>query len=373
MKLSCTRENLDQALSIVGGGIGKNINLPILQNILLRATEQKIEVVATDLDLAISVHVRGRVDVVGSFTVPAKMLTECVRLLSDEKIELEVKENELLVVCGKSSTKIKGTVADDFPVVPSVGGELGYVVSADLFKSSLSVVLPAVAKNDIRPELAGIYFGFNTYHPNTLTLAATDSYRLAEKQVELTQGGDVLPVIVPGHTAQELQRVVTLTAAPAGEMVRLVVGENQIAMRYGEVEVVSRVVEGKFPDYTQIIPREFKTTTECDVEKLTKEVRAAGLFTTGGVNAVALDFNVSEGTVGVSSTSNQTGEYVSEIPAEIQGEENSILLNHKYVLDGLTSLNKETVVIKMISGENPCIFAAKDDLSFLYIVMPVRQ
>jgi DNA polymerase-3 subunit beta len=137
--------------------------------------------------------------------------------------------------------------------------------------------------------------------------------------------------------------------------------------------MTSRLVDGQYPDYTQIIPKEFKTSALFSTSQLVKEIKAASLFTTSGVNAISLDLNSSENSIGVSSTSTQTGEYASEIAAEITGTENSILLNHRYVLDGLNNISTESTVLKIISGDSPCLLAPQNDDSYLYIVMPIRQ
>ncbi|MFA7654445.1 MAG: DNA polymerase III subunit beta [Candidatus Magasanikbacteria bacterium] len=374
MKFSCTKEKLAKTLALVVGVAGKNINLPILGNILIKADTQKVEIITTNLELAVVASLRSKTEEAGSFTVPARTLMDFVNLLSDEKVDIELQDNELLVKCGKSSTKIKGTPADEFPIIPSLEDGKGFLIGVEDLKQGLGQVLPAVAKNDIRPELAGLYVGFNTENQPGLIMAATDSYRLAEKKMKINQGAETIKVIIPGRTAQEMNHILTVAEADEAEKnVRILVGENQIALHYDSVQLVSRLVDGQYPDYTQIIPKEFKTTAFFSANQLIKEVKAASLFTTTGVNAVSLDLNTSENSIGVSSTSTQTGEYTSEIPAELTGEENSILLNHRYVLDGLNNIPQDTAVLKVINGDSPCLLASQGDDSYLYIVMPIRQ
>ena len=375
MKISCTKEKLSKALALVVGVAGKNVNLPILGNILIKADNQKTEIVATNLELAMVATLPAKIEESGSFTVPARTLADFINLLSDEKIDLELKENELSVVCGKSATKIKGTPAEEFPIIPATEEGKGYSLNTNDFKKGLSQVMPAVAKNDIRPELSGVYFGFNTEgNEGNLILAATDSYRLAEKKIKIAQGAEMVKIIVPGRTAQEITHALAgLADGEAEENTRLMLSDNQIVVRCGNSQIISRLVDGQYPDYTQIIPKEFKTTAEFATEKLNKEIKAASLFTTAGVNAVSLDLNASQGSVGVSSTSTQTGEYASEISADVTGEENSILLNHRYVLDGLNNIGTDVAQLKVISGDSPCLLQGKDAKDYLYIVMPIRQ
>jgi DNA polymerase-3 subunit beta len=373
MKFFCTKENLSKALGFVIGVAGKNLNLPILGNVLIRATEQRVEFMATNLELAITSNLRAKVEIPGVFTVPARTLTDFINLLSEEKVEISLKENELQVMCGRSSTKIKGSPADEFPVVPAVSEGQGYLVEIEAFQRGLGQVFQAASKNEIRPELAGVLFNFNE-EPGLLTMAATDSYRLAEKKIKLAQGEGGVRVIIPGRTAQEINHVLSLSKGVENEKnVRLLMTDNQIVVRCNDVELVSRLVDGQYPDYTQIIPKEFKTVADLSTAKITKEVKAASLFTAAGINAVNFDLDPVAGTVVVSSVSTQTGEYKSEIEAEIKGEKNNILLNHRYVLDGLNNMEGDNIEIKVINADSPCILAAKDDSSYVYIVMPIRQ
>jgi DNA polymerase III subunit beta len=373
MKLSCTKENLSQALAIVGGVTSKNVNLPILNNVLIRATDQKVELVATNLEQAIVVALRAKIDEAGSFTVPARTLQDYVNLLNTDKIDLELQENELLVKAGKSSTKIKGSSAEEYPIIPTMEDGEGYTLRAVDLQKGLAQVLPAVAKNDIRPELAGVFCGFCLDGSKELTMAATDSYRLAECKISVAQGGGERKLVLPSRTAQEIVHSLSIAGEEKEENVRILVNENQIMVSYGPTQITSRLVEGQYPDYTVIIPKEFKTTIELPVDRFSKEMKAAGLFTTTGVNAVTLTVRPVDGVVGITSTSTQTGEYTSEIEADVEGEENNVLLNNRYVLDGLNNISTLSVSLKLINGDSACILSPVGEGKYLYIVMPIRQ
>lgn len=372
MKFTCTKDNIVRALTLTGGLTSKSVTLPILTNVLLRADEQKVEVVATNLEQAIVVTVRAKVDAPGTFTVPARTLTDFVGLLPNEKIDFELVGGELLVACGKTSTKIKGVSAEEFPVLPTISTGSGFSVAVDQFALAINRVYPAVAKNEIRPELAGIFFGFNTRGPKTLTLAATDSYRLAEQVIDLEQGAEEMRVVVPGRTAQELARA--LTGTEEGEKsARLLINENQIVINYDSFQIISRLVPGQFPDYTQIIPQKFNTTVKVGTTALQKEMKASGLFTTSGVNAVAVTVDATSETLSLAALSQQTGEYASEVGAEVKGESVKILLNHRYVLDGLAHISSAETKIEIVAPESPCLFTGENETNFRYIVMPIRQ
>ncbi len=238
----------------------------------------------------------------------------------------------------------------------------------------MSSVLSSVAKNDIRPELSGIYCGFNVKNKKGLVLASTDSFRLAETFLPLMQGEDELSVILPGRMAQELSRILSAHASvDESERVLILISDNQIRIDCGSTRLLSRLVEGTYPDYTQIIPQQFKTTALVSVQALVKEIKAAGLFTTMGVNAVKFVLKPSDESVHISSASTQSGEYVSELTGEIKGEENTIILSYRYILEGLNNISTDKVEIKMINGDSPCIITPEKDGNFLYIVMPIRQ
>lgn len=374
MKFICTKENLSYALDVVSSTASKHANLPILSNILVRAQESKVELITTNLEIAVKVNLRAKVESTGVFTVPAKTLSDFVHLLPEEQIEIELQENELTVNCGSSSTKIKGSPADEYPVVPEIEENHAYVLKAEEFKESLSQVVFAASKNEIRPELSGVYFGLFTERGEGLVMAATDSYRLAEKKMPVEQGKDEIKCIVPSRTVYEIIRLLTLAKSKQAEsQVRLWLSETQIAIRFDDFEITSRLIDGKYPDYIQIIPHDFKTTAVFSIPVMSNKIKAASLFTTTGVNAVVFDLNASQNTIGISSTSTQTGEHSSEMEVELKGEENSILLNHRYVLDGLQNISSEEAEFKVNSSEAPCLLHAKGDNNYLYIVMPIRQ
>lgn len=375
MLFTCTRENLTYTLDLVSPLASKHANLPILSNILLTVTEAGVEVSATNLEIAVKTHLRAKVEKTGSFTVPAKTLTDYVRLLTSEQVEISLLENELVITCGNSSTKIKGSTADEYPVIPTIEEEHPYSLGVDVFRSGLSKAVTAVAKNEIRPELSGIFFKFLSERYQGLIMAATDSYRLAEVKVPVTQGDDSdISCIVPGRVAFEINRLLQLGKSREGEEnVRLWVSDNQIGVRYDNFEMTSRLIDGNYPDYTQIIPDSFQTTASFSKDVMVNKIKAASLFAVSGVNAVSFDLNVSQNNIGVSSTSTQTGEHVSEVDAVLDGEENSILLNFRYVLDGLSHMESDDIQFYVNSADAPCMFTPKDNENFLYIVMPIRQ
>jgi DNA polymerase-3 subunit beta len=293
--------------------------------------------------------------------------------LAEEQVEIYLEEANLVIQSGSSSTKIKGMPTEDYPVMPDLDEKHPFVVTAPELRRGLESSMIAAARNEIRPELAGVYFGFNTSRYKGLVLAATDSYRLSEIKLPLTQGDDTIQVIVPLRAVLEIDRVLNSYKNTGGENnVRLWVGENQIALRFEDFEMTSRLVDGKYPDYTVIIPNSFKTTATLPVDAVKNKIKAAGLFTTTGTNAVLFDLKAGNQNLSISSMSSQTGEHTSIVDGVVRGEENSILLNHRYVLDGLQYIQGD-LDFNVNGQDSPCLLkqTGKDD--FLYIVMPIRK
>lgn len=372
MKFTGTKENISHVLGLVGGIAGRQTSLPILTNVLINVKETGVEIIGTNLEIAIKAHLRAKVEQTGSFTVPAKMLADYIYLLPDQQVTISLEGSELLIECGSSNTKIKGMPADEFPVIPDIIEDHAYAIDVHALKASLQKTVIAASKNEIRPELAGIACNMFSERFAGMVLASTDSYRLAEKKTPVAQGSDLVSCIIPARTAYEIIRLLGIGSAEEAH-VRLWISEDQIAIRYGNVEMTSRLVDGTYPDYTQIIPEEFKTVATVSVDELTKRIKAASLFTADGVNAVSFDLNAEQNTVGISSTSTQAGEHSAELDGELVGDENSILLNHKYVLDGLQQIGETNTQFCVNSADAPCMFRPSQSDEYVYIVMPIRQ
>lgn len=373
MKFTSTRENLANSLDLVSGVVSKNPNLPILKNILIKAKDSKIEITSTNLELTVKSTFRAKVEESGEFTVPAKTLNDYIHLLTDEKVNVELEGNEMLITCGSSSTKIKGEDPEEYPVIPEVEEVNSYSLLAEPFRKSLKNTLVAASSSDIRPELSGVHFSFFPDDHEGLVMAATDSYRLAQKKMSVAQGEDSMECIVPADTSQEITRLISSAQNQTGEsQVRISFNDNQLIVRYGNFELSSRLVEGQYPDYEQIIPDSFATKAVFPVDVIIQKIKAASLFTTTGVNSVTFDFDSEAKAIKVLSDSTQKGEHHDQIDVSMEGQDNSIVLNHSYVLDGLQNMSDE-VEFLMNSKDAPCMFKEKGQDDYRYIVMPIRE
>jgi len=371
MKIICLQENLNKGLSIVSHLASGNITLPILNNILLKIEKGVLTLTSTNLEIGIQTQIRGKVEKEGSFTVPAQILSNYINLLPKEQISLELVENELIIKSKNSKTKIKGISTEEFPLIPKIEKRDGYKVKINDFKQALQQVIFAAYQEESRPEISGILFNFNYPQSGKITLVATDSYRLAEKSLDLKEYSkkENVKIIVPKNTIQELLRILT----PEEDALEIYLSENQILFYYNETELISRLISGQYPDYQQIIPQNYKTKTIINIENFIKIVKGASLFSQSGINDVNLEILPKENKIIISSLNNQLGEYKSEVEGEIEGEENKIVFNYRYLLDGLLNINDNEVGLEIINDASPGILRPAEDKSYLYLIMPIKQ
>lgn len=376
MHLISTQENLKKALLITSHGTGKNINLPILSNILIKAKKGAIELISTNLEIGIIYQLRGKVEEEGEFTVDSKIITEYINLLPEENILLTTDNNEALQIeCLNYQTKIRGESAQEFPLIPNVDQNNYYYCQTEDLRQALNSVIFAASINDNRVELAGVLFNFED---NELTLAATDSYRLAEKKLSIKAKDDFVKqrIIVPARTIQELLRILSGYSnegleAGINEGVKIAVSDNQILFSVDSVELVSRLISGQYPDYKQIIPDKNQTMVKVKRSELLRAAKATAIFSKVGINDINLE--LLSGKIIISASSGQTGESRVEVAADVSGSDNEIAMNYRYLVDGLNNLNGEEASIGINSSNTPCLLTSNTDTSYCYVVMPIKQ
>jgi DNA polymerase-3 subunit beta len=314
---------------------------------------------------------------VGDFTVDAKIITDYINLLPTDKVDCEQVEGELKISCQNYKTKINIQEAQDFPLIPVINKDKYYSVNLDVFKNAISQIIFAVANNDTRPELSGVLFVFGR---DQLILTGTDSYRLAEKKIQIKSNLEESDnkIIVPARTLQELNRIFSglkeVEQLDDNGEVRICLSESQILFVFGATEVVSRLINGNYPDYQQIIPTSHKTSVLMAKNELLRAIKTSAIFSKAGINDVAMEFNALDGKVTISSASSQVGENSVELQATIEGDNNEININYRYLLDGLSNINHGDMVrFDIINANTPGVLRAEKDDSYLYVVMPIRQ
>jgi len=308
------------------------------------------------------------VDAQGSLTVPARLFAEFVSSLPHGNIELSATDSVLLVKSPNYESKINGIAADEFPLIPTVTSDPVLKMPAETLREALSQVVVAASADEARPVLAGVYL---YTEDNNLFVVATDSYRLAEKRVELTsEPAKEFSVIIPARTMQELVR---LLGDAEGE-VELYLDENQVMFRIADIELVSRLIEGQFPNYRQIIPQSAETSFDIETAEFMRIVKVASLFARESAGSIKLEIKA-EGEVSIVSSDSEVGGNTSSAECDVAGNDGEISLNARYLADAL-SVMKAPAVTFAISGKlNPCVISpANEDGSedYLHIVMPLR-
>ena len=374
MKFISIKENLKQGLMIVSHLTNKNINLPILNNVLIKVKKEGVELISTNLEISIKHLLRAKIEREGEFTVDSRIINEYMSLFPDEKVEIETIDDELKIKGKNYKTKIKGQFSNDFPILPKNDNKNYYSVKIVDFKNALSNVIFSVASSDSRIELSGIFLSFKN---GSLVLVGTDSYRLAEKKIKYT-GNEKSnrSIIIPAKTAQELIRILNNFKIEEqlenDDEIKIFLTDNQVFFSFGSSNLSSRIIIGNYPDYKQIIPQKEKTSIIINKESLIKAVKTAGLFSKTGINDIELNFSKNK-TI-ISSSSSQRGENFIELESNNKGENNKIFVNYKYLLEGLNNINSDFVLIKTIDNNNPCLIQEENDKSnFLYLVMPIKQ
>lgn len=367
MKIICTQENLNKGLNLVSHIANKNSNLPILNNVLLKAKKDGLTLITTDLEIGIKVFVRSKIEEEGDFTVDAKLLHNYISLLPKENIDLNLKDGSLEIKSQNQETSIKGLEAEDFPLIPEIEKTNEIIIGAAELKKALSQVLFAASLDGSRIEINAINFNFNK---DSLILAATDSYRLAEKKIKINNQNKESSLIIPLKTLQELTRIIT---EQSDQQLKLYFNENQIMFVFDGVELVSRVIDGHYPDYKQIIPAGFITTAKCDLSKLVPAIKAVALFCKQGINDIRLSFEQKTNEIVVSTASSHMGNSLAKVPAEIRGENNDIVFNYRYLLDGLNNIDDSQIWLKLNNNSSPGLVQPGGQQEYIYLVMPIRQ
>jgi DNA polymerase-3 subunit beta len=378
MKIISLQENLKKGISIVSHITSKNVNLPILNNILIKAEEGSIDLIATNLEIGIIHSVRGKIEKPGEITIDAKIINEYINFLPQEKITFDVKDENIKIECSNYKTKIKGESAKEFPLLPEVEDSNIITTSLVEFKKALSQVVFAVSKSESRIELSGVLFELSK---DNLFMAATDSYRLAEKKVDISieknkNLEENNKIIIPAKTAQEVLRIASNLSDDldsSEKKVKLYISENQIVFELDDSKIISRLISGQYPDYKQIIPDKKETEITVSRQELIRAIKASSIFSKSGINDINISVNPDKKEIIVSSLSSQTGESVINLSGDIEGKSNDITLNFRYLLDGLNNINSDNVRLFIVDNNTPCVIKNEKENSYLYIVMPIKQ
>lgn len=384
MKLICTQENFKKAIFNSERVVSKQTTLPILNNILIEANKKGLSLLATNLEMGVVVNIGAKVEKEGKITLPAKLLSNFVNNLPlGENIEIEGHDQALKIKSGRSKASIKGLPATDFPLIPKKKSEPQLQMEGKKMALIVKKVVSAVALNETRQELTGVNVIFGE---KELFFAATDSFRLTECRAAISEKNvnkelyqalisKKESVIIPAVTLLEVGRIITEEDA----VVKITIEEGQIFFEVNGTTLVSRLINGKYPDYKHIMPKDFKTRIVGEKSDLQGAIKMASIFASGKTGEIRLKTNQSKNIISVEARSAEAGENISELKVDIRGEDQDVIFNSRYLLDGINTIETSQVAILINSGTAPAALKEIDEKTgevldnYVYIVMPIKN
>jgi DNA polymerase-3 subunit beta len=366
LKLVVSREAFLDRLGFVARGVSTRSAIQTLSGVLLHVEAGKTELRATDTELGIRAGVDANVERDGSVVIPGRLLLDVARSLpaGDVSLEYRPSEQDVEVKAGPSTFHLRTLPLEDFPKLPEQSGDVAISVPAAAFIETVDRVARSASRDETRPHLTGVLV---TASGNTLRMVATDSYRLSVKETALEQAlGGELEVNVPARTLQELSRIAASTGT---EMITVTALENQVVFTVGDIVLSSRLVDGRFPNYQQLLPEAYEHELRVDRGELLEVVRRVSLL---AQKNAPLRLAFSDGQLEVSAQTPDIGEASESLPVPFNGEPLAIGFNPEYFRDGLESAETEELVLKLISPLRPGLIQSGDDGGFIYLVMPIR-
>jgi len=391
VRLSILQENLSKGLSIVGRAVSSRSTLPVLGNILLSTDENRLKLAATNLEIGVSCWLGAQVEDDGAITLPARLLTDWINSVPSERIDLEmvVRTMSMNLKCARFESNIKGIDASEFPLIPTADGEEAMGLPAATLRKIIDQVVFAAAdaKDTSRPSLTGV---LTRFEGERLTLAATDGYRLSVRRTLLTTSApEDLSIIVPARSLAEVSRISGETDPDKPVELSVAVARNQILFRltgkgedergaFHQVDLVSQLIDAKFPDFTAIIPKGFTTRTVLDTAAFQRALKVASLFARDASDRVMLQItpgsDTAPGQLTLKATSAEAGDNVSEIDALVEGDALEIAFNARYLIDVLSVIDTPQVVLETSRSDRPGVFrpVGTGPEEFTHVIMPMQ-
>lgn len=373
MKLSCLQENLSKGLSTVGRAVAVRSTLPVTQNILLAAEPSRLKLAATNLEMATTCWIGAKVEKEGSITVPARLLIDFINSLPSDLIEINLpaKGKTLNLKSGRFEAHINGIDAADFPPIPEVSGDTATAIEAEALREGIEQVTFAAAVEESRPVLTGIY---SEFEGDQLNLVAADGFRLAVHKTNLpTPLKQKTTVIIPARTLNELNRLL----AEQEEAVEITINQqkSQICFHLKDAQIVSQLIQGSFPNYSQVIPQSYTTRAVVDISDLLRVARTSSVFARDASGIVRLTITpgdeLAPGKITASAQAEEIGGNVSEIDALVDGEEAKIAFNVRYLADVLNVLHQSQVALEVTTPSSPGVIRPIGVDNYTHVIMPM--
>jgi DNA polymerase-3 subunit beta len=366
MKIECVKDKLYNAVSKAEKIVGKNINLPVLSCLLFETKENELIIRSTNLDLGLEISIPVKVVESGIFAVPASVLGNFLSNINDDKsISLEIIDQILRISTPSSEASIKTFPIEDFPTVPMVdGGKTSKIHSKELQNGIKSVIYSA-SLSSVKPELASIYIYSNN---DDLCFVATDSFRLAEKIIKTKKGADTPSILIPFKNAADILKIID----NIDEDIEICTTKNQISFSFTGLYLVSRVIDGVFPDYKQILPKEEKTHVVVLKQDLINALRVSNIFS-DNFNQMNIAVESGAKQISLKTKNSNIGENKNTVDARVDGDSIEVNFNYKYIIDCLSSINSDSISLIFNGINKPLIIKGTSDKSFTYLVMPMNQ
>ncbi len=367
MELSVTQENLTRALGAASRVASPKTQLPILNNILLRTDGHRLMVAATNLEIATTQHIGAKIVNKGAITIPARLITEFVASLPKTTVTLKVTDNKLHITADGYNSVINGTLADDFPELPMINDKVAvsYAIDTATLKQAIGQTILTASNDSTRPVLTGVYWHS---HDGALYLAATDGYRLSEKRLLPTKSD--VSAIIPTSTLQEVLR----TLSDDVNEVEMLFDESQVRFRMNDAEITSRLIDGNFPDYRQLIPATSESVITISRSDFAQITKVTGLFARESGGSVTLTADADKDLLSLHSVASELGENTSEASAEVSAD-GQVTLNSRYLTEALGVIDGETVTFRFSGKLSPCVLSVSDkkDADYQHIIMPLKS
>ncbi len=372
MQLTCLKENLKESLDKALRIVKSNSTLPILNNFLISAEKGRLKIASTDLEIGFTGFISSKILKDGSITVPAQLFNQFVSNLPNQKVDMEVRNSVLHLNCGSIKAAINGLSSEDFPIIPKIKSDETLLVNSQVLKEALTSVINAAAFSDARPEISGIYVRIM---PDHIKFVATDSFRLAQKTIFAPYGEPEVKfnfkpqnIIIPSRTIGELIRII----GDKNTAVKIAVDGNQASFDFDDNQLVTRLIESRYPDYEAIIPKDFKTKCAVLRDNLEEAARLAGCFTSK-LNEIMFKTNAGKSYLEVFSQNTDLGNHEARLDAEIKGDDVAITFNWRYILDGLKNVKDDELILELSGDQKPAVIRPAKSTDFFYIVMPIRN
>jgi DNA polymerase-3 subunit beta len=371
MKVSCSQEDLSKGLAVVGRAVATRAVMPITNNVLIATEGSRLKLAATNLEIAISCWIPATIEKEGTVTIPARLVTDFVNSLPSGRIDMALspRSKSVELRCARHEAHISGLDPADFPAIPKITDGMNVKVKPGDLRQAINQVVFAAASEESRPVLTGVHAEFEG---EQLTLAAADGFRLAVRKVSLAKVVDTkIAIIIPARSLNELTRLISEQEEP----LELIVNsqKSQVMFRLRNVEMVSQLVQGTFPNYSQLIPKSYSTKAVVKLSEFLRATKSASIFARDGSGIVRLQImpRDGKGKIAISARAEEIGDNLGEVDATVEGEEAKIAFNSKYLMDVLGVISKDEVALETTTSSSPGVIRPVGDERYIHVVMPM--